>query len=196
MTDSKKRPYLQQGIRACVVLLVLAVAGSSVIAHAQTPTTSKDDLRSLGSPRGEHASVGKPAPQATLKALGGDDFDIASLKGKVVLLDFWATWCGPCVISLPKVTEVANSFADQDLVFYAVNLREPVEKITKFLGKKGIKPPVATDRWGKAGQAFGVRGIPHSVLIDKKGVVRHVHVGFMPGMEKTLKKEIATLLAE
>jgi len=94
------------------------------------------------------------------------------------------------------VTEVANSFADQDLVFYAVNLREPVEKITKFLGKKGIKPPVATDRWGKAGQAFGVRGIPHSVLIDKKGVVRHVHVGFMPGMEKTLKKEIATLLAE
>ena len=196
MTDSKRRSWVEHIVRAFAVLLVMVVAGSSVSAQAQTPSTKADDLKTIGSSRGEHDSVGKPAPQATLKSLGGDEFTLASLRGKVVLLDFWATWCGPCVISLPNVTQVAEGFADRDLVFYAVNLREPKERIKKFLGEKGIKPPVATDRWGKVGQSFGVRGIPHSALIDKKGVVRHVHIGFLPGMEKTLKKEIEVLLAE
>jgi len=143
-----------------------------------------------------HPSVGKPAPHVTLNTMGNGDISLADLKGKIVVLDFWATWCKPCVKGLPLVAKITDELSVRGVVFYAVNQRETENQVKSFLNKKGMDLRVALDKKAIAGQAFGVNGIPHSVIIDKEGVIRKVHVGFGPGTEKLLKKEILELLAE
>lgn len=140
-----------------------------------------------------HASVGKPVPPVTFPMLDGSKVELASLKGKVVLLDFWATWCGPCVRGLPKVAEVAGALAEQGVVFLAVNLDEDKETIRKFLDQKKLELRVAmADQ--KVGEQFGIDGIPHTVIVGRDGVVRAVHVGFGPGSEKKLAKDLQEAL--
>ncbi len=147
-------------------------------------------------PDGDHDSIGEPAPALSLATLDGGRMSIAELKGQVVVLDFWAVWCKPCLMALPGVIEVTSELADKGVAFYAVNQLDSKDKISSLLKEKGWALPVALDTDGSAGQAFGVSGIPHTVIIDRDGVIRHVHSGFFPGMEKQLKTEVEALLAE
>lgn len=150
-----------------------------------------------GSGMGEpNPLVGQKAPGVTLNLLDGNKLPLSDLRGKVVVLDFWTTWCKPCIMALPLVNEITARLADEGVVFYAVNQMESKSQIETFLKKKGLDIPVALDVQAAVGESFGVSGLPHSVLIDKKGVVRKVHVGFGPGMEKMLEKEIEELLNE
>ena len=147
-------------------------------------------------PGGDHESIGEPAPALSLATLDGGRMNLAELKGQVVVLDFWAVWCKPCLMALPGVIEVTSELADKGVTFYAVNQLDKKDKIRSLLKEKGWDLPVALDTDGSAGQAFGVTGIPHTVIIDREGVIRHVHSGFFPGMEKQLKEEVEALLAE
>ncbi len=142
---------------------------------------------------------GQPAPEFDLALLDGEGrANLAQHRGKdVVILDFWATWCGPCVRGLPAVNQVASDYRDRGVVFYAVNQRETPEKIREFLENRenlaGLTVALDTDK--AVGTAYLVRGIPTTVIIDKEGVVRQVHVGYMPGVENQLRKELDELLA-
>lgn len=140
-----------------------------------------------------HDTVGKPAPDVELTLLDGSKQKLVDLKGKVVVLDFWATWCGPCVQGLPKVAEVTAKLAEKGVVFHACNLDESKEKIEKFLAKKNLSISVAMVGQELASK-FGVNGIPHTVVIGKDGVVKKVHVGFGPGSEKQLEKDLLEVL--
>ena len=143
--------------------------------------------------------VGDTAPAFTLPRLGSEDsFTLADHKGKVVVLDFWATWCPPCVKGLPVVSSVTASYADQGVVFAAVNLQEDAEHVAEFMDKKDWEFDVALDAKGEAAGLYGVSSIPHSVIIDKKGVIRFVHIGFggAKEYEKQMKKELEELIAE
>ncbi len=144
-------------------------------------------------------SEGDEAPGFTLPRLGSDAaFTLADHRGKVVVLDFWATWCRPCIEGLPVVDSVTASYADKGVVFTAINLREGADHITEFMGKKDWKFDVALDSDGTISNLYGVSGIPHSVVIDKKGVIRYVTIGFggAEKYEKKLKKELDELIAE
>jgi thiol-disulfide isomerase/thioredoxin len=142
-----------------------------------------------------HASVGKPAPDVEFAMLDGSKQKLADLKGKVVVLDFWATWCGPCVKGLPKVSEVTKKLADQGVVFVACNLAEDKATVEAFLQKKQLSIAVALcDQ--ELGGKFGVSGIPHTVVIGTDGLVKKVHVGFGPGGEKQLEKDILEVLGK
>jgi thiol-disulfide isomerase/thioredoxin len=141
------------------------------------------------------ALMGKAAPELGLAVLGGGEAKLSEAKGKVVILDFWATWCPPCVRGLPAIHGIAEKYKDKGVVFYAVNQQEDEATISKFLEKRklpGLK--VALDAKGKAAEAYGVSGIPQTVLIGKDGTVQSVHVGFMPGMEKDIEEQIEKLL--
>jgi thiol-disulfide isomerase/thioredoxin len=140
--------------------------------------------------------VGKPAPDLSLKLLNTGEFRLKDHREKdILMLDFWATWCGPCVQELPLLAEVAESYKDKGVAFFAINVRETPEQITKFQADKKLKFTVALDTDGSAGTAYGANAIPMLVLVDKKGVVQAVHVGYNPAIKTTLAKELDALLA-
>jgi peroxiredoxin len=131
-----------------------------------------------GGEQGEHPMVGKPAPNFTLPSLDGKDISLASLKGKTVILDFWATWCPPCVKGLPVLMGIVESRKADGVVLWAVDLSETKSKVDAFLKKKGWNLSVLLDGKGKIAAQYKVGGIPHTVIIDPEGIVRSVEVGF------------------
>jgi thiol-disulfide isomerase/thioredoxin len=142
--------------------------------------------------------LGKPAPDVSLKLLeeGKGDFKLKEHKGEhVVMLDFWATWCPPCVEELPILSKVADAYKDKGVVFCAVNQQEKPAKINTFLKDKKLNFTVALDSEGEVGNSYGASSIPLLVLIDKKGVVQSVHLGYNPGIKAVLEKELDALLA-
>ena len=141
--------------------------------------------------------VGQKAPDIDTKFLDGSSFTLAGQKGKVVVLDFWATWCGPCVRALPELATVAKGFSSDQVILVAVNQGEAKKVISPFLKQKNLKDLiVALDRNENIGEKYKVQGIPKTVVIDSKGVIRYVHVGYSSGMGERLKTEIKSLLKE
>jgi len=140
--------------------------------------------------------LGEPAPDVDLKLLEKGEFRLKDHRdAHVVMLDFWATWCGPCVRELPILAEVAASYKDKGVVFCAVNQAEEPDDIRKFLKENKLDFTVALDPKGALGEAYHAEAIPLLVLIDKKGVVQSVHVGYSATIKTTLQKELDALLA-
>lgn len=144
---------------------------------------------------GEHPILGKEAPNFTLSDLSGDERELASHEGEeIVILDFWATWCGPCVEAMPIITEVADEYEDQGVVLYGVNLQETPDQIEGFLEEHDLDVDVLLDRDGAVATAYGAQSIPQTVIIDKDGNVQAVHVGLLPDLKERLTSELDTLL--
>ncbi|HQU43089.1 MAG: hypothetical protein B7Z73_08680 [Planctomycetia bacterium 21-64-5] len=140
--------------------------------------------------------VGKPAPDVEQELLDGSHFSLKQQKDKkVVILDFWATWCGPCVREMPLVAKVADKYRDKDVALYCVDQGEDAETVRAFLDEKELDVTVSLDSQNEAGSAYGVEGIPTLVLIDKAGVVRSVHLGYRPDIAEKLKEELDAILA-
>jgi peroxiredoxin/outer membrane lipoprotein-sorting protein len=144
----------------------------------------------------KHPMVGKAAPDFTLDNLAGESVKLSDHRGKgIVILDFWATWCGPCVRAMPVLSKVSGKYADKGVQLYAVNLREDEATIEQFLEKQELDVPVLLDRDGAIAQQYGVRGIPQTVIIDKQGKIQVIHQGFSPTLESDLTEELEALLA-
>jgi peroxiredoxin len=140
--------------------------------------------------------VGHPAPDVEFSLLNGVRLRLKDLRSeKLVILDFWATWCSPCLQELPLVTKVAGEYRDKDVSLYCVNQNEDAETIFKFISQHKVDGTIGLDPSGEVGGAFGAQALPTLVLIDKAGVVQAVHVGFSPDIGQTLKDEIEALLA-
>lgn len=140
---------------------------------------------------------GKAAPAFTLPLADGGEFVLADHVGKeIVVLDFWASWCGPCCMALPKMNALSGQYKDKAVVFCAVNIGEDASTVQAFLKKEGLTLPVALDTAGAVSSKFSVQSIPRLMIIDTKGTVRHGHTGYSPNMQETLKNQLDALLAE
>ncbi|MBI3893194.1 MAG: TlpA family protein disulfide reductase [Candidatus Wallbacteria bacterium] len=146
----------------------------------------------------KNALVGKPAPAIEGKDLAGEKVSLAGLRGRVVVLDFWATWCPPCVRAIPHVQTLVERFQTRSVTVLGVNQdREGGEaKVLKFLKSKAIRFRQMMDQEGEIGGKYAVTAIPCTVVIDAKGVVRHVQTGFNPSSEEEIAGLIETLLKE
>lgn len=96
---------------------------------------------------------------------------LSSYRGKIVFLNFWATWCGPCRIEMPSMQRVYEEFKGEGLVIVAVDLREDREQVKRFLDQYGLTFPVLLDKTGRVGATYGARAIPTTYLIDRKGYI-------------------------
>ena len=123
-------------------------------------------------------------------------FNLADYKGKVVYLDFWASWCGPCKLSFPYMENISHSFASRDLVVIADNLDESRASAKAFLQDASPDFPIIFDQQGVIATRFNVSDMPSTVLIGRDGKVRYVHKGFYPSKEDEYTSHILTLLNE
>ncbi len=149
-----------------------------------------------GEPDVAHPLIGRAAPGLRLDLLDGGEVVLRDHRDRdIVILDFWATWCGPCIAALPILVEVAEEYRERGVVFYAVNQAEDPETIRAFLKGRELNLQVALDPQGRAGDLYGVIGIPQTVLIDSAGTVQVVHTGFGSGLKEQLRGELDALLA-
>jgi thiol-disulfide isomerase/thioredoxin len=129
----------------------------------------------------------------------GPDEDLLgldSLQGRVVLVDFWASWCGPCRHSLPWLDRLVSKYADDGLVVLTVNVDKKKEKADAFLAKHGGSFRVVYDPEGRIAHAYRLKAMPTSFVYDRAGRLRQSHLGFQEDQAYEMEKYVAGLLAE
>jgi thiol-disulfide isomerase/thioredoxin len=132
------------------------------------------------------AKAGDPAPDVALVDLAGKPWKLADLRGKVVLVDFWASWCQPCKKELPILDGLARKYAGK-AVFVAINVDQERGNAEKLLGELKVATlQIGLDPQGKAAAAFDVPTMPSSYVVGRDGAVRALHAGFEPGDEREL----------
>jgi len=143
----------------------------------------------------ESALVGKPAPDFELDMLTGGKFKLSDCKGQIVVLDFWATWCGPCMQTMPLVEKAMEEFDPKQVRLVAVNLEEPAKNVQAVLDRHSLKVPVALDEDGVAARKYEANAIPQTVIVDREGKVHRLYVGGGPDMVEQLSSALKALLA-
>lgn len=152
----------------------------------------------VAAPCAAAVEAGAPAPAFTGAPLagGGEPLQLESLRGKVVYLDFWASWCGPCRLSLPWMESLRREFAPAGFEVVAVNVDERPADGAAFLKRFAVTYPVVGDGKGAVATLYDVREMPSSYLIDRAGTVRKVHRGFNRRDAAKLRDAVAKLVAE
>jgi peroxiredoxin len=125
----------------------------------------------------EKALTGKPAPDFSLKGMDGKPVALADLQGNVIILDFWATWCGPCRASLPGLNKLHKELKEKGLQTFAVDLEESKDVVQPVAAKICPDIPVLFDEDSKVAKSYGVSGIPQTVVIGKDGKIRKIIIG-------------------
>ena len=143
----------------------------------------------------EHPLSRNLAPDISLK-VGGADWSPSKAKGKVLVLDFWATWCVPCKDSFPRLDGIYRKYKDKGLELVGVTSDEDPAKIDKFVKETNATFPIGRDAGGKATDTYKVEKMPTTFVIDRKGVVRYAHGGYEPKDADDLDKEVQELVAE
>ncbi|MGE3268876.1 MAG: TlpA family protein disulfide reductase [Chloroflexota bacterium] len=140
------------------------------------------------------ADIGQPAPALKLPLAGGGEMDLASFRGRPVVVNFWATWCEPCRAEMPVFERAHTQYADQGLVIVGVDMQEQDADIQAFMAQVGVTFPSMVDRTGEVTRQWRATGLPTTFLIDRQGIIRDVRVG--PFTDEMLAERIARLLAQ
>jgi peroxiredoxin len=125
------------------------------------------------------AVAGAPAPDFTLKDTSGQDVTLSSLKGQVVLINFWATWCGPCRFEMPAIQQRYEALKEKGFTVLAVNLDEPLDDVSAFAESYKLTFPVLLDPGAAVNDLYRVRVYPTSFMVDEEGTVSRLHLGVM-----------------
>jgi peroxiredoxin len=139
---------------------------------------------------------GATAPDFTLRTLGGPNLRLQEQRGQVVLVNFWATWCGPCRQEMPQLAKLYDKYRASGFVLLGVNIDDDAGKAADLATKLGLTFPISLDIDKKVSRLYDLTAMPSTVLIDREGRVRHVHRGYHEGYEDTYDRQIRGLLKE
>ena len=140
--------------------------------------------------------VGQPAPEITVQRMSGKTVSLSNYRGQVVLLDVWASWCGPCKQELPMLDDIAARLHPQGVEVLAVSVDQERDNVVKFLGARGHWAlTIAHDPRGEIADRLQPDKMPTSYIIDRQGIIRYVNYGFVPGDAPTIERHLADLAA-
>jgi peroxiredoxin len=136
------------------------------------------------------------APDFTLRSVGGANLRLAEQRGQVVLVNFWATWCGPCRQEMPHLNRLYDKYRSAGFVLLGVNIDDDPRAAADLAAKLGVHFPVLLDTDKKVSRAYDMSAMPATLLIDRDGRVRHIHRGYRDGVERTYEEQVRGLLKE
>ncbi len=145
---------------------------------------------------GAAADAGGPAPAFTLPGLSGERAALSQYKGQVVLVNFWATWCGPCQQEMPLLDQMYRKYKQAGFTLIGVNVDKEAPAVRELLARKPVSFPVLLDPANEVSKAYHVDDMPSSVIIDRNGAIRYVHRGYKPGDENEYQDRIRQLIRE
>ena len=137
-----------------------------------------------------------PAPDFTLRSMGGSNLRLQEQRGQVVLVNFWATWCGPCRQEIPHLNTLYDKYRASGFVLLGVNIDDNPKVAAELAAKLGVKFPVLLDTDKAVSKLYDMSAMPATVVIDRDGKVRYIHRGYRDGYELTYDQQIRTLLKE
>lgn len=141
-------------------------------------------------------SVGSPAPDFALKSGSGENLRLSEYRGRVVMVNFWASWCGPCRQEMPVLDDLYQRYQPDGFQLLSVNIDSDVEKARDMASETRVSFPVLYDTRRKVAELYQPDAMPLTLLVDREGVVRYLHEGFKPGAEQAYLDHIRTLLKE
>ena len=181
--------------RTARILTIAACVSSAIILSSCKQESGGRSQAGSQSLRERNPLLGKPAPTFVTVDPEGNAVDLKKHLGKdVILLDFWATWCGPCIMAMPEVASVAEEFKDRGLVFYAINIGEDPDTVKEFLKQNKFDIPVAMDFDGQIQNSYHAHGLPHTIVVGKDGRVQVDHLGYWQGFRTELAEQVDALL--
>jgi peroxiredoxin len=136
------------------------------------------------------------APSFTLPSRSGDTVSLEQLHGKVVMLNFWASWCGPCRTEMPLLEQMHKRYSSLGFTLLGVNVEANTADAERWLKDTPVSFPVLFDRDSKVSKLYNVSAMPSTVFIDRKGNIRYLHKGYKPGDESEYLNQIRALLKE
>ena len=136
------------------------------------------------------------APDFTLPSLGGPNLRLQEQRGRVVMINFWASWCGPCRVEMPHLARLYEKYRNAGFTVLAVNIDEDPHKAANLARQLGMRFPVLLDTDKKVSRLYDLSTMPSTVLVDRDGRVRYVHRGYRDGYEDTYDQQIRELLRE
>lgn len=142
------------------------------------------------------ADVQGKAPDFTLKSSSGKNLKLSEHRGEVVLLNFWASWCGPCRKEMPYLEQIQEKYSDYGFTVMGVNVEEDSSKAKKMLKDIPVSFPILYDTTNSVSKAYKVSAMPTTVIIDRDGNMRYLHKGYKSGDEATYKQWVKKLIRE
>jgi peroxiredoxin len=140
--------------------------------------------------------AGQPAPDFVLKSATGTNLRLSEYRGNVVMINFWATWCGPCRQEMPLLNDLYSRYGRVGFSLLGVNIDDDSRRAMDMAEELGVTFPVLFDERKEVSRLYQVEAMPVTVLVDRTGKVRHVHLGYKPGYEEKYLTEIRALLRE
>ncbi len=140
--------------------------------------------------------MGQPAPDFALKSSTGENLRLSEYRGDVVMINFWATWCGPCRQEMPLLDALHDRYERVGFSLLGVNIDDDSSKAMDMISELGVNFTVLFDSRKEVSRMYDVDAMPVTILLDREGNVRHVHQGYKPGYEDLYLDEIRSLLRE
>jgi cytochrome c biogenesis protein CcmG/thiol:disulfide interchange protein DsbE len=191
---------MDDGVDRCALRMVAVAVTTGLLACGGALGDARgSDSADDPAPHVAGGLVGNPAPNFSAKAIGSKETVLLrKLRGQVVLVDFWGTFCEPCKKSFPKLQQLSHEYSAQGFQVVAISEDEAddKDKIPGFAATYGAKFTIAWDQDRSIAHAYNPETMPSSFLVDKRGIVRFVHVGYHDGQEAELRREIQELLAK
>ena len=140
--------------------------------------------------------AGAPAPAFQLNSNTGKPVSLADLKGQIVLVNFWASWCGPCRQEMPILEQLNHQYRNKGVTLIGVNVEPDSGAGLAWLKATPVTFPILFDVDSKVSKLYEVQGMPNTVILDRKGIVRYIHRGYSPGAENEYLDQIRALIRE